>query len=185
MVCWPTPFGAALNFRNQFAILDQNNASLPFTAGTFYGTVDRTFTDSISHGATLQVTGNAPLLGLGNYFTAGFSVGNYLVSTEAVISAEIADEVEQSTSKTVKSLFEVLSNKYVKQLYNIPGFVLEKVLDEDPQTQGIQVEAFELPYEGAAEFVPRVTERAMARIFASCASRVRLASYCVTPCVSS
>ncbi|HWY66710.1 MAG TPA: TonB-dependent receptor [Rhizomicrobium sp.] len=72
----PTPFtgATALNFRNQFAILDQNNASLPFTAGTFYGTVDRTFTDSISHGATLQVTGNAPLFGLGNYFTAGFSV---------------------------------------------------------------------------------------------------------------
>ena len=69
----PFTGAAALNFRNQFAILDQNNTSLPFTAGTFYGTVDRTFTDSISHGATLQVTGNAPLLGLGNYFTAGFS----------------------------------------------------------------------------------------------------------------
>jgi iron complex outermembrane receptor protein len=72
----PVPFtgAAALNFRNQFAILDQNNASIAFTPGTFYGTTDRTFTDSTTHGATLQVTGNAPLLGLGNYFTAGFSV---------------------------------------------------------------------------------------------------------------
>ena len=72
----PSPFtgAAAMNFRNQFAILDQNNASIAFTPGTFYGTVDRTFTDSTSHGATLQITGNAPLLGFGNYFTAGFSV---------------------------------------------------------------------------------------------------------------
>jgi iron complex outermembrane receptor protein len=71
----PTPFtgSAALNFRNQFAILDQNGASIPFTAGTFYGTVDRTFTDSTGHGATVQLTGNAPLLGMGNYVTAGFS----------------------------------------------------------------------------------------------------------------
>jgi len=72
----PVPFtgAAALNFRNQFAILDQNNASIAFTPSTFYGTLDRTFTDSTTHGATLQLTGNAPLLGLGNYVTAGFSL---------------------------------------------------------------------------------------------------------------
>jgi iron complex outermembrane receptor protein len=72
----PQPFtgAAALNFRNQFAILDQNNASIAFTPGAIYGTVDRTFTDSSSRGLTLQVTGNAPLFGLGNYVTAGFSV---------------------------------------------------------------------------------------------------------------
>ena len=71
----PVPFtgAAALNFRNQFAILDQAGASIPFTAGTIYGTVDRTFTDSTTTGTTLQVTGNAPLLGLANYFTAGVS----------------------------------------------------------------------------------------------------------------
>jgi iron complex outermembrane receptor protein len=72
----PIPFtgAAALNFRNQFAILDQNNASIAFTPGAIYGTVDRTFTDSNSRGVTLQVTGNAPLFGLANYFTAGFSL---------------------------------------------------------------------------------------------------------------
>ena len=71
----PVPFtgAAALNFRNQFAILDPTGAAIPFTPGVIYGTVDRTFTDSTTTGATLQVTGNAPLLGLGNYFTAGFS----------------------------------------------------------------------------------------------------------------
>ncbi len=72
----PTPFtgAAALNFRNQFAILNQAGAPIPFTAGTIYGTVDRTFTDSSTHGGTLQVTGDAPLFGLPNYFTAGFSI---------------------------------------------------------------------------------------------------------------
>ena len=70
----PFTGAAALNFRNQFAILDQAGATIPFTAGTIYGTVDRTFTDSTSHGGTVQVTGNAPLLGLPNCFTVGGSV---------------------------------------------------------------------------------------------------------------
>jgi len=72
----PVPFtgAAALNFRNQFAILDQNNASIAFTPGAIYGTVDRTFTDSASRGVTLQVTGNRPLFDLPNFFTAGFSL---------------------------------------------------------------------------------------------------------------
>src|SRR5471032_1078749 len=71
----PTPFTGttALNFRNQFAILDQAGNSIPFTARAIYGTVDRTFTDSVTTGTTVQVTGNAPLLGMGNYFTAGVS----------------------------------------------------------------------------------------------------------------
>jgi iron complex outermembrane receptor protein len=72
----PQPFtgATALNFRNQFAMLDQNNASIAFTPGTIYGTVDRTFTDSTSQGFTLQVTGDEPLLGHRNYFTAGISL---------------------------------------------------------------------------------------------------------------
>jgi len=72
----PVPFtgAAALNFRNQFAILDQGNTSIAFTPGAIYGTLDRTFTDSSSRGITLQLTGNAPLFGLGNYITAGFSL---------------------------------------------------------------------------------------------------------------
>lgn len=72
----PSPFtgAAALNFRNQFAILDQNNASIAFTPSVFYGTLDRSLTDSTSRGFTLQATGNAPLFGLGNYLTAGLSL---------------------------------------------------------------------------------------------------------------
>jgi iron complex outermembrane receptor protein len=71
----PVPFTGtvALAFRNQFAVLDQTGVSIPFAAGVIYGSLDRTATDSSSTGLTVQVTGNAALLGLGNYFTAGFS----------------------------------------------------------------------------------------------------------------
>jgi iron complex outermembrane receptor protein len=71
---FPAPSPKTQAFRNQFAILDQSGASIPFTPGTIYGTVDRTFTDSMTRGGTLQVTGNAPLLGLANNFTAGASI---------------------------------------------------------------------------------------------------------------
>ncbi|HTC83519.1 MAG TPA: hypothetical protein VK683_04150, partial [Rhizomicrobium sp.] len=60
-------------FRNQFALLDQTGASIPFTNGIFYGTVDHTSISSTTTGATLQITGNAPLLGMANDLTAGFS----------------------------------------------------------------------------------------------------------------
>ena len=97
----PVPFtgAAALNFRNQFAILDQNNAGIAFTPGVFYGTLDHTFTDSTTHGMTLQVTGSAPLMGLGNYFTAGFSldssaIGFRSTSTLARISPNLLVAVD-------------------------------------------------------------------------------------------
>jgi iron complex outermembrane receptor protein len=70
---FPAPSPKTTAFRNQFAVLNQNGASIPFTANTVYGTVDRTATDSTTKGVTLQLTGNAPLFGLGNYITAGFS----------------------------------------------------------------------------------------------------------------
>lgn len=84
----PVPFTgtAALNFRNQFAILDQNNASIAFTPSTFTGTLDRTFTDSTSYGATLQITGNAPLFRFGNYFTAGFSLDSSAIGFRSTSS---------------------------------------------------------------------------------------------------
>jgi iron complex outermembrane receptor protein len=72
----PTPFTgtAALNFRNQFALLDQNGSAIPFVASTLYGTLDRTSTASTTHGGTIQISGDAPLFGHGNYITAGFSL---------------------------------------------------------------------------------------------------------------
>jgi iron complex outermembrane receptor protein len=67
------PGGKTPAFRNQFALLDQTGASIPFTNGIFYGTLDHTSISSTTTGATLQITGNAPLLGMANDLTAGFS----------------------------------------------------------------------------------------------------------------
>jgi iron complex outermembrane receptor protein len=67
------PGGKTPAFRNQFALLDQTGASIPFTSGVFYGTLDRTSTSSTTTGATVQLTSNASLFGLGNYLTIGFS----------------------------------------------------------------------------------------------------------------
>ncbi|MBA2590005.1 MAG: TonB-dependent receptor [Alphaproteobacteria bacterium] len=101
----PVPFtgAAALNFRNQFAILDQAGAAIPFTAGVIYGTVDRTYSDSTTTGATLQVTGNAPLLGFGNYLTAGFSfdgsgIGFRSTSTSGRIYPDFNVAVDQAVA---------------------------------------------------------------------------------------
>ncbi len=72
----PSPFtgAAALNFRNQFAILDQNGNAIAFVAGTHYGSLDRTYTDTASLGGTAQATSDAKLFGLTNYLTFGGSV---------------------------------------------------------------------------------------------------------------
>ncbi|PWT93304.1 MAG: hypothetical protein C5B56_00950 [Proteobacteria bacterium] len=43
-------------------------------------------------------------------------------------------------------------------------FLAGKFLAKYPQAEGVQVEAIEMPYEGSVDFVPRVTERAMARV---------------------
>ena len=70
---FPAPSPKTLAFRNQFAILDQNSNAIAFAAGTFYGTVDRTFTDSTTSGAALQLTASQALFGLPNHVTAGVS----------------------------------------------------------------------------------------------------------------
>ncbi len=75
----PNPITAA--FRDQFAVLDQNNNPIPCPPGagntcgtTPYGTLDRTADKNGTIGASLQATGTAPLLGHGNHFIAGASV---------------------------------------------------------------------------------------------------------------
>ncbi|HVV29026.1 MAG TPA: TonB-dependent receptor [Rhizomicrobium sp.] len=70
---FPAPSPKAAAFRDQFVILGQDGATIPYTAGTIYGTLDRTFTDSTTTGAALQLTGDAPLFGHANYLTAGLS----------------------------------------------------------------------------------------------------------------
>ena len=68
------PGGKTTAFRNQFVIMNGAGQVFPFDSAIAYGTLDRTFTDSVTQGGTLQVTGNQPLFGLSNYFTAGGSI---------------------------------------------------------------------------------------------------------------
>jgi iron complex outermembrane recepter protein len=75
----PNPVTAA--FRNQFVLLDQNNNPIPCPPGTGntcavtpYGTIDRTSTNTLTAGGTLQAVSDATLFGHGNHFTFGGSV---------------------------------------------------------------------------------------------------------------
>jgi iron complex outermembrane receptor protein len=75
----PTPITQA--FRNQFVVLDQNNNSIPCPPGSGntcapvpYGTIDRTFTDAVTAGASLQATNDAKVFGHENRFTVGASI---------------------------------------------------------------------------------------------------------------
>ena len=63
------PGGKTTAFRNQFLILNSAGQSFAFTNGIAYGSIDRTFTDSVTQGGTVQLTANQPLFGLTNYFT--------------------------------------------------------------------------------------------------------------------
>src|SRR5262249_42147927 len=55
-------------------------------------------------------------------------------------------------------------------------FLAEKFLHHYEQTEGLQITAVEIPYEGGVEFVPRYTERAMASIEMTRAGVVELRS---------
>ena len=70
-----TPAGGKTTaFRDQFAILDSSGRVIPFNSAAVYATVDRTFTDTVTKGGTVQVTSNGKLSGVGNYFTIGGSI---------------------------------------------------------------------------------------------------------------
>ena len=75
--------GKTVAFRNQFVIMNAAGTVFPFNASAVYGTVDRTFTDTTSQGATLQLTGNAPLLGFKNYLTAGGSFDHSAIAFQS------------------------------------------------------------------------------------------------------
>jgi iron complex outermembrane receptor protein len=79
-----TPAGGKTTaFRNQFVIMNAASQVFPFDNAISYGTVDRTFTDTATQGATLQVTGNQPLFGLTNYFTAGGSIDHSAIGFQS------------------------------------------------------------------------------------------------------
>jgi len=79
-----TPAGGKTTaFRNQFVIMNNAGQVFPFNSAVTYGTVDRTFTDSVTQGGTVQVTGNQSLFGFPNYFTAGGSIDHSAIAFQS------------------------------------------------------------------------------------------------------
>jgi iron complex outermembrane receptor protein len=79
-----TPAGGKTTaFRNQFVIMNAAGQVFPFDNAISYGTIDRTFTDTATQGATIQATGNQSLFGLGNYFTAGGSIDHSAIAFQS------------------------------------------------------------------------------------------------------
>jgi iron complex outermembrane receptor protein len=78
---FPRPTPITTSFRNQFAVLDQNNNPIPCPPGVGntcapvpYGTIDRTNTDAVTIGASLQAANDAKILGHDNRLTVGGSI---------------------------------------------------------------------------------------------------------------
>lgn len=78
---FPRPIPVTAPFRDQFAVLDQNNNPIPCPPGAGntcaavpYGTLDRTDTDTVTVGASLQASNDAKLFGHDNRFIVGASI---------------------------------------------------------------------------------------------------------------
>ena len=78
---FPRPNPATAAFRDQFVLLDQNNNPIPCPPGTGntcagvpYGTIDRTSTNALTIGGSLQATSDARIFDHGNRFTVGGSI---------------------------------------------------------------------------------------------------------------
>ncbi|HEY0439730.1 MAG TPA: TonB-dependent receptor [Xanthobacteraceae bacterium] len=71
---FPRPSPITTAFRNQFVILNPANTPVPFTAGVSYGSIDRTNTDALTLGGSVQATNTTAVFGHGNHFTVGASV---------------------------------------------------------------------------------------------------------------
>src|SRR6185503_191328 len=87
---FPRPNPITPAFRNQFVILDQNNNTIPCPPGAGntcatvpYGTIDRTATDAVTTGLSLQATSTEKLFGHGNYFVLGGSIDHGAVNFNA------------------------------------------------------------------------------------------------------
>lgn len=76
---FPRPSPVTVAFRNQFVVLDPNNNPIPCPPGngcatTPYGTLDRTNTNALTLGASLQATNDAKVWEHENRFTLGGSI---------------------------------------------------------------------------------------------------------------
>ncbi|HKS64272.1 MAG TPA: TonB-dependent receptor [Xanthobacteraceae bacterium] len=78
---FPRPVPVTTAFRDQFAVLDRNSSPIPCPPGggntcanVPYGTIDRTATDTVTMGASLQAVNDARIFGHDNRFTIGGSI---------------------------------------------------------------------------------------------------------------
>ena len=77
------PGGKTTAFRDQFVIMNGAGQTFAFDNAITYGTLDRTFTDSVTQGGTVQVTSDQSLFGLTNYFTAGGSIDHSAIGFQS------------------------------------------------------------------------------------------------------
>jgi iron complex outermembrane receptor protein len=82
---FPVPAGGKTTaFRNQFTILDANGNPIKFASATTpYGTVDRTWTDTLTTGGSLQATSDAKIFDHDNYFVVGGSIDHSQIDFSA------------------------------------------------------------------------------------------------------
>ena len=78
---FPRPVPVTAAFRDQFAVLDRNNNPIPCPPGSGntcanvpYGTIDRTSTNTVTMGGSLQAVNDARIFGRDNRFTVGGSI---------------------------------------------------------------------------------------------------------------
>jgi iron complex outermembrane receptor protein len=74
------PGGKTTSFRDQFVLLDSAGSPIAASSTAIYGTLDRTNTDAVSQGATLQLSSDQDWLGHGNYLTLGGSLDHSALS---------------------------------------------------------------------------------------------------------
>ena len=76
--------GKTTAFRNQFTILDANGNPIKFASATTpYGTIDRTWTDTLTTGGSLQATSDAKMFDHDNYFVVGGSIDHSQIDFSA------------------------------------------------------------------------------------------------------
>ena len=113
---FPHPTPTPLSFRNQFVVLDQNNNPIPCPPGPGntcapvpYGTIDRTSTDAVTVGASLQAASDAKLFGHDNRFTIGTSLDHSWTNfTSSSTLGIINPDLSIVTSGSIPGLGDVI-----------------------------------------------------------------------------
>ncbi|MDE1150769.1 MAG: TonB-dependent receptor [Azospirillaceae bacterium] len=111
-----TPAGGKTTaFRNQFVITDLAGHTFAYNDDTVYGTLDRTAIDTTTVGGSLQLTGDRPLLGMGNAFAAGVSIDHADIrftstSTLGVINPDLSVTTDTDEVAGAGAIIRTLGN---------------------------------------------------------------------------